>query len=55
MGSTRSVVVSADDGGVDPERPLVLLGVTATLEFRQHHLPGAVGRPTPMPVVDGLP
>ena len=49
------MLVSADDGGVDPKRPLIFLGVTATLEFGQHHLPGAVGRPTPMPVVDGLP
>src|SRR5664279_2193186 len=55
VAGAGGVLVSPDHGGVHPDRPLTLAGITATLQPGQHPRPGPVGRPAPVPVVHRLP
>jgi hypothetical protein len=49
------VVMGPNHGRVHRDRQPLSRHVAASLQFRQHPTPGAVGRPTPMAVVDRLP
>lgn len=50
------MLMSADDGGVDPDDPVgVTFGVSLGEQGGEDLFPGAVGGPFPQPVVGALP
>ena len=56
LAGAGRVLVGADHRGVYPDDPLALLvAVTTGSQTIEHQHPGAVRRPPPVPVVDGLP
>jgi hypothetical protein len=55
VGRSRSVLMGADHRRVDSHVPRLGLRVAAALQLLEQPVPGPIGRPEPMPVVDGLP